>query len=140
MVRRYIAYSLVVYHSSIESTFGIRAHELLLPPLSFEFSRFFVFHLALFRSIHAVVILRFHHNIRVRLFFFFMQLIVSPHQFYFFVLFMAVVDQLDVIVVDTSVVAASNGVDPSNPLYLHSSDNLVVILFLLPFTGIGYRS
>nr|XP_016453552.1 PREDICTED: uncharacterized protein LOC107777900 [Nicotiana tabacum] len=53
---------------------------------------------------------------------------------------MDVLDQEDASVGDTSVaVAKSTGIDPSDPLYLHPSNNLRAMLVSVPFSGIGYR-
>ncbi|XP_070024606.1 uncharacterized protein [Nicotiana sylvestris] len=54
---------------------------------------------------------------------------------------MVVTDQQDATTTGTSVaVPPSTGIDPSNPLYLHPSDNTGAMLVSVPFDGIGYRS
>ncbi|XP_016473000.2 uncharacterized protein LOC107794955 [Nicotiana tabacum] len=54
---------------------------------------------------------------------------------------MVVLNQEDTYVGDTGVVTAtSTGIDPSDPLYLHPSENLGAMLVSVPFSGIGYRS
>ncbi|XP_070051766.1 uncharacterized protein [Nicotiana tomentosiformis] len=51
---------------------------------------------------------------------------------------MATLDQEDT---SAGVAAATNfGIDPSDPLYLHPSDNPGAMLVSVPFSGIGYRS
>ncbi|XP_019232969.1 PREDICTED: uncharacterized protein LOC109213609 [Nicotiana attenuata] len=54
---------------------------------------------------------------------------------------MAVTDQQDATPTSTSVaVPPSVGIDPSDPLYLHPSDNPGALLVSVLFDGIGYRS
>ncbi|XP_070002572.1 uncharacterized protein [Nicotiana sylvestris] len=54
---------------------------------------------------------------------------------------MAILDQENTFVGDTVVPVATNiGIDPSDPLYLHPSDNPGAMLVSIPFSGIGYRS
>ncbi|XP_019223549.1 PREDICTED: uncharacterized protein LOC109205298 [Nicotiana attenuata] len=54
---------------------------------------------------------------------------------------MAILDQDDSSAGNTAVPAATNtGIDPSDPLYLHPSDNPGAMLVSVPFSGIGYRS
>ncbi|XP_075096450.1 uncharacterized protein LOC142174537 [Nicotiana tabacum] len=54
----------------------------------------------------------------------------------------ALLDQDDSTGVETTatVTAISIGIDPSNPLYLHQSDNPGAMLVSTAFDGIGYRS
>ncbi|XP_019237465.1 PREDICTED: uncharacterized protein LOC109217656 [Nicotiana attenuata] len=50
-------------------------------------------------------------------------------------------DQENTFVGDTGVAAATNiGIDPSDPLYLHPSDNPRAMLVSVPLSGIGYKS
>ncbi|XP_070047432.1 uncharacterized protein [Nicotiana tomentosiformis] len=54
---------------------------------------------------------------------------------------MVVVDQTDATDVTTNVESIVNSVlDPSDPLYLHQSDNPGAMLVSVAFSGIGYRS
>lgn len=54
---------------------------------------------------------------------------------------MAIVDQTDEIGTTTDVETVVNPVlDPSDPLYLHPSDNPKAILVSVAFSGIGYMS
>ncbi|OIS99507.1 hypothetical protein A4A49_22054 [Nicotiana attenuata] len=54
---------------------------------------------------------------------------------------MTILDQENTSVGATAVPAATNiGIDPSDPLYLHLSDNPGAMLISVPFSGIGYRS
>ncbi|XP_019252784.1 PREDICTED: uncharacterized protein LOC109231589 [Nicotiana attenuata] len=54
---------------------------------------------------------------------------------------MAILDHENTSVGATAIPSATNiGIDPSDPLYLHPSDNPKAMLVLVPFSGIGYRS